>query len=106
MYKRQVVLDTVWSAPDLAAFEQDLEHFASGDAGAKLAGHDGRGAASFLEVDAGFVGQVVAVQQRRRQADQKANGLFQFRVSRDLKILFERHVARQEVKQCLSLIHI
>lgn len=56
-----VVLNAVRSHQDFATFEQDLERFAGGDTGAKLTGHDCRRAASFLEIHAGLVSQVVAV---------------------------------------------
>ena len=94
-----VVLDAVGCHPDLTALEQNLERFAGGDAGAELAGHDRRGTASFLEIYAGFVGQVVAVQQGRGKADEETDGFFQISTSSDLEILFECHLARQEIEQ-------
>src|ERR1035437_6932799 len=83
-----VVLDTVRRGPDLSTFEQYLERFSGGNASTELAGHDGRGATSFLEIDAGLVGQIVAVQQRGSKTDQETNGFFQFRSSGYLEIVF------------------
>ena len=94
-----IELDAVGRRPDLASFEQYLEGFAGGDASTELAGHDGGGAATFLEIDAGLVRQVMAMQQGGGKADQKAHGFFQFGPTVQMEVVFEAHAAGQEIEQ-------
>ena len=60
----------------VTATEENLEHFNGGYAGTQLTGGDSAGAATLGKIDPRRIGQVAALQHRRRQAKQKAHGHF------------------------------
>ena len=55
-------------AQHLATAEEDLEGFGGRHAGTQLAGGDGAGATPGVEIHPGRIGQIAALEHRRRQA--------------------------------------